>query len=158
MITRALCAALLASAVAVGVQTWRLDAAQDALSEHREAAAVALAAAEQRARAVEQEWAANTRKAAQTYATQKARVRADADGARSELDRLRDTLASVPNAAEGAASAARADAAARLVGVVGECAAALATVAASADRTAEQLRALQAYAAGLQQGDLSRNP
>ncbi len=150
MITRALCAALLASAVAVGVQTWRLDMAEDALFEHREAAAVALAAAEQRARAVEQEWAANTRKAAQTYATQKARVRADADGARSELDRLRDALASGGlHAAEGAASAARADDAARLVGVVNECASALREVAANADDTAARLIALQRYVAGI---------
>jgi hypothetical protein len=150
VITRALGAALLASIVALGVQTWRLDMATDTLAEERRVAAEQLAFAEQQARAQEQEFAANARKAAQIYATQSTRVRADADSARDELDRLRDTLgASVPNAAEGAASAARADVAARLVVVVNECAAAIQTMAGAADRTAAQLEALQAYVNGL---------
>ena len=149
MLARALGAALLASVVALGVQTWRLDSATDTLAEERRVSAEQLAIAEQQARAQEQEYAANARKAAQTYATQSTRVRADADSARTELDRLRDTLGSVPNAAEGAASAARADVTARLVGVVNECSAALQTVAASADRTAEQLKALQQYVTGI---------
>ncbi len=147
---RVLGAALAAAVFALGVQTWRLDSAQDALHEQERMAAAELIAAEQRNRAIEQEYAANARKAGQIYAAQSARVRADADGARSELERLRLAVDSgYPNAAEGAASAARADAAARLARVVNECSAALSTVAAASDRTAAQLAGLQAYVAGL---------
>jgi hypothetical protein len=150
VIARLTAGAFVALLIAFGVQTWRVDMAQDALEEHERIAADELMDAERRARAQEQEWAENARKAAQTYATQSARVRADAASARSELDRLRDTLSgSVPDAAEGAASAARADVASRLVIVVNECAAALSAVAATADRQAEQLAALQRYVAGL---------
>ena len=152
MITRALAAAALASIVAFGVQTWRLDMAHEDLEAHQLQAAQALAAAERQAREQEQLWAENARKAAQTYAQQTARVRADAGAARSALDRLRDTVNSgSPYAAEGAASAARADVAKRLAAVVNECSAALYTVAADADATAAKLAALQAYVAGLQQ-------
>jgi hypothetical protein len=150
VIARLTAGAFVALLVAFGVQTWRVDMAQEALEEHERIAAEQLLAAEQRARKQEQEWATNARKAAEIYATQSARVRADAASARSELDRLRDTLSSsVPDAAEGAASAARADVASRLVIVVNECAAALSAVAATADRQAEQLAALQRYVAGL---------
>ena len=150
MIARALGVALAASIVALGLQTWRLDSAVDALHEQERMAAAELIAAEQRARAKEQEYAANARKAGEIYATQSARVRADASGARSELERLRDTLgSSVPNAAEGAASAARADVANRLAAVVNECAAALSAVAANADDTAAKLIALQQYVTGI---------
>ena len=150
MITRALGVAALASIVAFGVQTWRLDMAQDSLRELQLQIAEHTAAAERQALELEQEFAANARKAAQTYATQTSRVRADADAARSELDRLRDTVAAGnPYAAEGAASAARADAAKRLAVVVNECSAALATVAGDADRTAAKLTALQEYVKGI---------
>lgn len=150
MIARALGAALLASIVAFGVQTWRLDSATDTLAKERQVAAKQLAFAEQQARAQEHEFAANARKAAQIYATQSTRVRADADSARDELDRLRDTLgSSVAQAPDDPASAARADVAARLVVVVNECAAAIQTMAGAADRTAAQLEALQQYVTGI---------
>ena len=150
MITRALGVALVASFAVCGLQTWRLDRAQDSLRELQLQIAEHTAAAERQARELEQEFAANARKAAQTYATQTSRVRADADAARSELDRLRDTVAAGnPYAAEGAASAARADAAKRLAVVVNECAAALSTVAGDADSTAAKLTALQEYVKGI---------
>lgn len=150
MITRALGVALVASFAVCGLQTWRLDSAQDSLRELQLQIAEHTAAAERQAREIEQEFAANARKAAQTYATQTSRVRADADAARSELDRLRDTVAAGnPYAAEGAASAARADAAKRLAVVVNECAAALSTVARDADSTAAKLIALQEYVKGI---------
>jgi hypothetical protein len=150
VIARALGAALLASIVAFGVQTWRLDSATDTLAKERQVAAKQLAFAEQQARAQEHEFAANARKAAQIYATQSTRVRADADSARDELDRLRDTLgSSVAQAPDDSASAARADVAARLVVVVNECAAAIQTMAGAADRTAAQLEALQQYVTGI---------
>lgn len=150
MITRALGVALVASFAVCGLQTWRLDRAQDSLRELQLQIAEHTAAAERQARELEQEFAANARKAAQTYATQTNRVRADADAARSELDRLRDTVAAGnPYAAEGAASAAPTDAAKRLAVVVNECSAALATVAGDADATAAKLTALQEYVQGI---------
>lgn len=150
MITRALGVALVASFAVCGLQTWRLDNAQDSLREVKLQIAEHTAAAERKARELEQEFAANARKAAQNYATQTNRVRADADAARSELDRLRDTVtAANPYAAEGAASAARTDAAKRLAVVVNECAAALSTVARDADATSAKLIGLQEYVRGL---------
>lgn len=150
MIARALGVALVVSVGAFGVQTWRLGSAQEALHEQERMAAAELIKAEQQARKLEQEFAANARKAGQIYATQQAKIRADADGARSELERLRLAVDSGGvYAAEGAASAARADVTARLAGVVNECAAALQTMASTADRTAAQLTALQAYVTGI---------
>lgn len=150
MIARALGVALAASIVAFCVQTWRLDSAVDALHEQERMAAAELIAAEQRARQTEQQWADNARKAAQTYAQQTSRVRADAASARTELDSLRDTLSSgIAQAPGDPASAARADVANRLAAVVNECAAALSTVAADADATAAKLIGLQAYVSGL---------
>lgn len=150
LVTRPLGVALAASIVAFGVQTWRLDAATDAMHEQERIAAAELIAAERRHRATEQQWADNTRKAAQAYAQQTSRVRADADSARTELDRLRLAVDSGGvYAAEGAASAARADVANRLAGVVNECAAALSTVAGAADDATAKLIALQEYVRGL---------
>lgn len=150
MIARALTVSLAAAIAVIGVQTWRLDMAQDDLAEHERLAAAALIAAEQEARAKEQQWADNTRKAAQTYAQQTSRVRADADATRSELDRLRLAVDSGGiYAAESAASAARADVANRLAAVVNECSAALSTVAADADATHAKLTALQQYVTGI---------
>ena len=150
MITRALGVALVASFAVCGLQTWRLDSAQDSLRELQLQIAEHTAAAERQAREIEAQYALNAQKAAKTYANQTTRVRADADAARGELDRLRDTVAAGNTyAAEGAASAARADAAKRLAIVVNECSAALATVARDADSTAAKLTALQEYVKGI---------
>lgn len=150
MITRALVVALFAAFAVCGLQTWRLDSAQDSLRELQLQIAEHTASAERQAREIEAQYALNAQKAAKTYATQTSRVRADADAARGELDRLRDAISSGGiYAAEGAASAARADAAKRLAIVVNECAAALSTVARDADATAAKLIGLQEYVRGL---------
>jgi hypothetical protein len=152
VIARLTAGAFVALLIAFGVQTWRVDMAQEALEEHERIAARELMDAERRARAQEQEWADNARKAAQTYATQTARIRADAGGARDELERLRDTLSSGDiHAAEGAASAARADDLARTRIVAEQCANALVQVARAADDAEARLIALQRYVAGLTQ-------
>lgn len=151
MIARVLAIVALAFAMATGVQTWRLDRLERHVAEDRAAVAEQVAAAERRAREAEQLMADGARKAAQTYATQIARVRVDAVGARSELDRLRNAIGATGDAAQDAATAARGDDAARARLVVGQCAATLQALAATADTCESRLSGLQEWAKAVTQ-------
>lgn len=148
MIARAAAALALVGFAAAGVQTWRLDMVQDEMTAQALLASREIAAAEKAARAAEELMADSARKAAQTYALNVNRVRADAAGARTELDRLRDTLAAAApsEAASSALAAARVDVANRLAGVVNECSAALSAVAEAADRAEARVVGWQEWA------------
>ena len=122
-----------------------------AVQQQAQAAATASAqlAASERARQIEQQSAAAAQKAADDYAHRAQTARAAAAGARTELDRLRDTLTAAGPAPEAASAAGRADDTGRARLVVGECAGALTTVAAAADACEAQLTGLQDYVRAL---------
>jgi hypothetical protein len=104
------------------------------------------------ARAKEQTYAENARKAADSYAAGVARARAAADATRRERDSLLDALsaaAPASGAASGAAATCRADDAPVVRSVLGECARALSTVAEAADADAAKLKGLQEYVQGV---------
>lgn len=82
----------------------------------------------------------------------------DAAGARSELRRLRDSLATRERAAaEAARAAGRADAAAAERDVLRACTAELVAVAQDADRIAIRLSQLQGYVKSIQEGESTWN-
>ena len=138
----ALAAAAAGFGAAWTVQGWRFDAQ---LERDRREHAQAVERAQAQARATEAEWASNARRAADAYANNAARVRADADRARGELGRLRDALsaASTGAPASAACAAGGADGTANAGVVVGECAAALREVAQAADACEQRLSGLQ---------------
>ena len=144
MFNRALAILLLVAFVGAGIQSMRLSALKQEVAAERLQRAQDAAKAEAAARDKEQALAANARKAEQAYAQNSARLRADASGARDELERLRDILAPDQAASASAAGAGTHDpAAARLV--VGECAQELQALAATADGLAAKLTGLQDY-------------
>lgn len=143
--TRVLLAMGLALAVAAGVQTYRLQALKADVAQEHAALAQAKADAESRAREAEQRMADSARKAADVYSQHVARIRADADGARSALAGLLDAAGSTGDAAQDSAAAAGADDAARARFVAGQCAASLRQVAEAADSAEGRLAALQNY-------------
>jgi DNA anti-recombination protein RmuC len=147
IIAQALGAALLAAAALAGLQTWRLHSLQTERAEEKAQLEADRADAEARARQTEQLMADGARKAADNYAKQINRVRTDADASRTELERLRDTIG-VPSrdAAQDAAAAAGADDATRARIVVGQCAATLQAMAATADQCEARLSGLQDWA------------
>lgn len=141
-----LIAIFLALFVFAGVQTFRLNAAQEEIARDKLQAAEAIAAAQAHAREVETQWADGTRKAAETYARNLDIAKRGADGARSELDSLRDVLAAAPGGTPAdPIAASRADEAARARYVVGQLAGAAAKVAAAADECEARLEGLQDY-------------
>ena len=146
MTGRIVAAAFLALLVFAGVQTFRLSALKLEVATEKAAIAAEVAAAQARAREAEQLMADGARKAADSYAKQIARVRTDADGARTELDRLRDVITAPRTAAESAAAAAGTDDASRARLVVGQCAAAIQAMAATADQCEARLTGLQDWA------------
>ena len=108
----------------------------------------AVAQAERQAREIEQTYTTNVRSAADAYATNLRAARAAADRGRVGLDSLRRAAAAAAPACQAAsnpAAVARADAAAGLRAVVGQCAAALQEVAAAADASDARLKGLQDY-------------
>lgn len=141
MLARILCAVLLAALAALAVQTGRVRSLskQLAAQELAQAQQVAAAMADHIHRADQ------AQKAADAYAVRARRAASDAAGARSELDRLRDTLTAAGPSDAAASAAGRADDAGRARAVVGECAAALQTVAAAADTCESRLTGLQDY-------------
>ena len=146
MIARSLAVVALAAAGVAGVQTWRIKSLQTDVAERQAEAAAEVAAAERRAREAEQLMADGARKAADRYAQQINKARTDARGALSELDRLRDVITAPRTAAEGAAAAAGTDDASRARIVVGQCAATLQALAATADQCEARLIGLQDWA------------
>ncbi len=143
-----LIAACLALALACGVQTFRIGALKEEAATQKAALATAQAQAEHEAREREQQMADGARKAADDYSKNVARVRAGADGARTELDRLRDAIASSP-AGAASAPACGSDDASRARTVVGQCAATLQTLAGTADQCEARLTGLQDYIRGI---------
>lgn len=106
--------------------------------------------AEQAARAKEQQLVAERQKTEERYAQEKRRAAASAAGAQSELDRLRNELASA--AASGSPTCPNPTAAPRDHGgarleseLLGHCATTLVNLAAEADRLEAQLVGAQQY-------------
>lgn len=130
-------------------------------AEKRAALEVANAEAERQAREQEAQFATNARKAADAYTQRLNQARASATATRTELERLRDEAAATaacPATSDPSASG-RPDGAAVLRDVLGECAAALATVAEDADRAEARLSGLQDYVRGvLQSGERTPQP
>jgi hypothetical protein len=143
---QALIVALLASIVALGVQTYRIADIKQEIAEDKATAATELAAAERRAREAEQLMADGARKAADQYAKQIARVRTDADGARTELERVRNLAPTSGDAAKDAAAAIGSDDATRARVVVGYLADFAAKASAAADTCEAKLTGLQDWA------------
>lgn len=104
--------------------------------------------AERAARKKERALVAERQKLEERYAEDKRKAADAAAGARTELDRLRDTLAAAPGcpAASDPAAASRAAGAARLESeLLGHCAQALTDLAAEADRLETRVIGLQQY-------------
>ena len=143
MIYTHLAAAIVAGALAGwagwSVQGWRMGEQIEAIKSKQ---AEAVATATREARAQESARFTNVQEA-QHAATKRAQTaRLDADRARTELDRLRDQLATTRGGVPGesaAACAQRADAGAN---VLAQCAAAYLDLAAIADRHASDARTL----------------
>lgn len=103
---------------------------------------------EQSFRKKEQALVAQRQKLEERYAQEKRNAATAAAGARSELDRLRDTLAAAPGCPAGGdtAAAGRAAGATRLESeLLGHCAQALTDLAAEADRLEARIVGLQLY-------------
>lgn len=131
--------------ILLGIQTWRLHSAVNELAEQKAAIATARADAEKEAREREQQMAEGARKASDAYSRNAQKLRGDADGARSELERLRDSLAASQTPVDTIA-ASRADDATRARFVVGKLAEAAATATAAADQCEAKLAGLQEWA------------
>lgn len=142
----AICVCLI---LAFGVQTFRIGALKEEAAAQAAALATATAAAEKEARTREQQMADNARRAADEYAKNVAKIRASADGARSELDGLRNTIAAAGPAPESPASAAGTDDATRARYVLGRVSEFAAQVSAAADACEVRLGALQEYVRGV---------
>lgn len=99
MLTRVLAAVVALLAVALGVQTLRMQRAHAALAEHRAQAAQALTDAVTAARAEEQRRVAAHQEVARAAHSATVRARADAAAARSAADRLREYAAGLAAAA-----------------------------------------------------------
>lgn len=106
-------------------------------------------AAEQAARAREQELVAQRQKVEELYVEEKRKAAAAAAGARTELGRLRDQLAAGRPAPANPTPTTRADAGAIEGQLLGACASALVAVAEDADRLAAQVVGLQDYVRGV---------
>lgn len=140
-------------AVALAWGAWQRHSATSATRQAEQAKAsaalqAAAAQAERQARQLEQTYTANVRSAADAYATNLKAARAAADRARVGLDGLRVAAATAPAACPAASdptAPGRADAAAGLRAVVGQCAAALQEVAAAADAADARVIGLQDY-------------
>ena len=135
--------------VALGIQTFRIGALKEEAAQQAAALATATAAAEKEARTREQQMADNARRAADEYSKNLSRVRASADGARGDLERLRDATGSPRDAAQDSAAAAGADDAARARLLLGSCGKALTELAEIADAAETKLGALQDYVKGI---------
>lgn len=119
-----------------------------AVAEQRAAVEAATAQAEAQARQREHEITSRAQEAADAYRSNLASAKRSADGARTELDRLRVAAAgAAPSCSGPAASGAtgRADGADALRAVVSECATALQAMAAIADDRQARVTGLQSY-------------
>ena len=140
--THAAAALLGASIAAVGawqVQNWRYG---EQMAEIRHDQAVASKEAEKFARQAETQRRSDVDEAIRNSTVRAIAARRDADAARSELDRMRDTLSATRGGVPGestAACAVRADAGAD---VLAQCAAAYLSMAGIADRHANDARTL----------------
>jgi hypothetical protein len=105
----------------------------------------AVAAASERARAREQALVAAKQDVEVRYAQLKKRNEAAAAGARSELERLRDTLAQRPAGADATASAGVDGGPGLEQQLLGRCAQTLLGLAVTADRLEAQIVGLQGY-------------
>ena len=145
----AICVCLI---LAFGVQTFRIGALKEEAAEKAAALATATAAAEKESRTREQQMADNARRAADEYAKNAARIRASADGARTELDSLRNTLAAAGAVPADPTAASRADEAARARYVLGQCFATVQALAATSDDIETRLSGLQDWARAITSG------
>ncbi len=135
----ALAAALMGATGAYKAQEWRLGEQIEAIKSQQ---AEAVATATREARAQESARFTNVQEA-QHAATKRAQTaRLDADRARTELDRLRDQLATTRGGVPGESAAACAQRADAGADVLGQCAAAYLDLAAIADRHASDARTL----------------
>ena len=150
----AICVCLI---LAFGVQTFRIGALKEEAAAQAAALATATAAAEKEARTREQQMADNARRAADEYAKNVAKIRASADGARSDLERLRDATGSPRDAAQDPAAAAGADDAARARLLLGSCGKALTELAEIADAAETKLGALQDWARAIVAGSAGKD-
>jgi hypothetical protein len=142
------CAVLLAFALAFAARVGQRAGAagvQAKWDADKAAAARQALEASQEARRIEQHRAREVQSAQSNYAARAVRDRAAAAGAAGELERLRDELAARDRAAAAPASTCRIDVAGAERELFGRCAAALAEVAAEADRVESKLTGLQDY-------------
>lgn len=107
-------------------------------------------AAEQLARAREQELIAERKNLEDRYVRDKRNAAISAANARAELDRLRDQINAGRSSAPADSTAPiRVDGGTPEAGILGACATALVGVAEDADRLAAQVLGLQAYVSGV---------
>jgi predicted phage gp36 major capsid-like protein len=119
-----------------------------AVAEQQAAIEAATAEAERQARAQEQAFADNARKASDEYTRKVNAARAAAADARTALDGLRDTIAAAPtcSAGQSAAPASGPNGAGNIYAeLLGSCATTLQGLAAEADRLEGKLTGLQDY-------------
>ena len=135
--------------VALGIQTFRIGALKEEIAAHKAAIATATAAAERDARTHEQAMADAARKASDAYTANLNRARAGAASALSELDGLRNAIATSPASPASAASAGTDGAGGPERELLGNCAAALQGMAAQADRLESKVIGLQDYVRSL---------
>lgn len=132
-----------------GYQRHHAQAETRLAAQAEQAAAVqaATATAERQARAQEQAFADQVRSAADAYRQNLARAQGSAAAARNQLDGVLNAAgrAATCPASPGASAPGRTDGPAAVLTVLGECAAALQTVAAAADADGARLKGLQDY-------------
>lgn len=141
LIVVAVCAAV-SFATGWTANGWRFGQQLDAIKADH---AQALATAEAQARAREHQMATAKQKAEEAHESTKKQSQRAIAGARSELERLRDVLATRATAADTAAPGRTDGAACTERELLGEGAGHLADLAAEADRLATTLTGLQGY-------------
>lgn len=136
----AIAGAIAGAATAWQIQAWRYGARESA---HAASQAQAQRDATQEARRIEQARARNIQEAQNEATNRNRKLRADADSARAESERLRDDLAAIARALPGATDTARAEYAAAQRDVLAQCAGAYQELAGKADGHASDAALMQ---------------